>query len=142
MEHTIWVNHIPKAKAHHTVVFSKNHNFIRLHPQHNQHVVKTHIPGTQMTLVFIGKGPCFGGLKPKNRGQRGSRYILLLLCPLSDSKMYHHQFLRPRRPARFPVLFTGGLRLCCLTGDLDVCCFVAEIVSWGTFGDSFFSTNI
>ena len=34
-----------------------------------------YIPGTQMTLVLIGKRPCFGGLKLKNRGQIGSRYI-------------------------------------------------------------------
>ena len=28
---------------------------------------------------FYWKGPCFGGLKPKNRGQRGSRYFLRAL---------------------------------------------------------------
>ena len=27
-------------------------------------------------LVLIGKKPCFGGVKAKNRGQTGSRYIL------------------------------------------------------------------
>ena len=25
---------------------------------------------------FCWKGPCFGGLKPKNRGQRGSRQVV------------------------------------------------------------------
>ena len=37
-----------------------------------------YIPGTQMTLVlscFDWKGPCFGGLKPNNRGQIGSKYM-------------------------------------------------------------------
>ena len=32
-----------------------------------------------MTLVLIGKGPCFGGVKAKNRGQTGSRYIYNIL---------------------------------------------------------------
>ena len=37
-----------------------------------------YLPGTQVTLVLIGKGmkrPCFGGLTFKNRGHLGSRYI-------------------------------------------------------------------
>ena len=33
------------------------------------------LPGTQMTLVLIGKGLVFGGLTFKNRGHLGSRYI-------------------------------------------------------------------
>ena len=32
------------------------------------------IPGTQNAPCFYWKGPCFGWLKPNNRGQRGSRY--------------------------------------------------------------------
>ena len=32
--------------------------------------------GTQITLVFYQKGSCFGGLKPKNRGETGSKYML------------------------------------------------------------------
>ena len=30
-----------------------------------------------MTLVLIGKKPCFGGFNPHNRGQTGSRYIYI-----------------------------------------------------------------
>ena len=32
-----------------------------------------YIPGTQMTLVLVGKGQCFGGLTFKNSGHLGSR---------------------------------------------------------------------
>ena len=31
-----------------------------------------------MSLVLIGKGLLFGGLKPQNRGQTGSRYIYII----------------------------------------------------------------
>ncbi len=32
-----------------------------------------YVPGTQKTFIFEWKGPCFGGLTFKNRGQMGSR---------------------------------------------------------------------
>ena len=36
-------------------------------------IAQQDIPGTQMTTVFDRKRPSFGGLKPQNRGQTGSR---------------------------------------------------------------------
>ena len=38
-----------------------------------------YIPGTEMTLVLIGKRPCFGGLTFKNRDHLGSRYLDIYL---------------------------------------------------------------
>ena len=38
-----------------------------------------YLPGTQITLVLIGKErSCFGGLTFKNRGQSGSRYMNMI----------------------------------------------------------------
>ena len=40
-------------------------------------------PGTQMNFVLNGKGLLFGGFKPKNRGQTGSRpFAQALKSPL------------------------------------------------------------
>ena len=39
-------------------------------------VQNVHVPGTQMTLVLVGKGVVLGGWPSKNRGQWGSRYIV------------------------------------------------------------------
>ena len=36
-----------------------------------------YVPGTQMTLVLVGKGLGFGGLTFKNRGHLGSRYLCI-----------------------------------------------------------------
>ena len=59
-----------------------------------------HIPGTQMTLVLIGK-PCFGGLTFKNRGHLGFRYIKTWVLPqlpssFSQAKHRHHRTTSPR----------------------------------------------
>ena len=42
---------------------------------------------------FDWKRPCFGGLKPQNRGQTGSRYIAKIL-PASYTPVYIHMYLR------------------------------------------------
>ena len=39
-----------------------------------------YIPGTQMTLVFVGKDLVFWGLTFKNRGHWGSRYKSVCIC--------------------------------------------------------------
>ena len=49
-----------------------------------------YIPGTQMTLVLVGKGRCFGGLTFKNRGSWGSRYTYIYICILYT---YVHVYL-------------------------------------------------
>ena len=43
--------------------------------------VYIYIPRTQMTLVLIGKGLCFGGVV-KNRGHWGSRYSIFAILYL------------------------------------------------------------
>ena len=39
--------------------------------------INLYVPRTQMTLVLLEKGPCFGGLTFKNRGHLGTRYIYI-----------------------------------------------------------------
>ena len=56
-------------------MFTRNQSSICIH-------IYIYIPGTQMTLVLVGKGPCFEGLTFKNRGHLGSRYV-------NNKKTYH-----------------------------------------------------
>ena len=50
---------------------------------------------------FDWKGPCFGGLKPKNRGQIGSRYIYIYI---------YHYFLPPKpNQPKPPKVYPTGL---------------------------------
>ena len=39
---------------------------------------------------FYWKGPCFGGLKPKNRGHTGSRYIYIYIIVYNSHIMISH----------------------------------------------------
>ena len=63
-----------------------------------------YIPGTQMTLVLMGKGLVLGGLTFKNRGHLGSRYIY-------TSFPWHDIDTTPMEPSP---------RLSCPVGLLDV----------------------
>ena len=51
-----------------------------------------YIPGTQMTLVFAGKGLLLEGSNPKNRGQKGSRYIYIFMSAFNLSSCFSMQF--------------------------------------------------
>ena len=44
-------------------------------------------PGTQMTLVFDWKRPCFGGFNYQNRGQLGSRNVYIQLPATNTSHL-------------------------------------------------------
>ena len=54
--------------------FLNDHDCLTLKPCYMVAVKEIYIPGTQMTLVLVGKGLVLGGLTYKNRVHWGSRY--------------------------------------------------------------------